>query len=152
MNRTMRVRHLAVTALLAALWLGGPAWAQSPPPETESAEPAPAMVQRLDKQIAALYRRLHITPAQQAPWDGFVQVLRENAAHAGDSAKARAEAGGKTAVEHLMALAAAARSRANDVERLVPAFEALYAAMSPEQRQLADAAMQEFVRRGAGRL
>jgi hypothetical protein len=49
-----------------------------------------------------------------------------------------------SAVDDLRSNAGIAEARAQDMRRLVPAFETLYDAMPPEQRRLADAAFKEF--------
>lgn len=144
----------ALMALLAAAAMAGPATAQTEPaaePGTtaeQPAQPGPTPA-RVEKQIGDLHRRLHITAAQQPEWDAFAAVMRANAMHTIEMAKALVDAGSKTAVDEMKALAANAQARAADVQRLVPPFEALYATMSPDQRKLADTAMRDFVQRGA---
>lgn len=121
--------------------------------ETEAAKPHPQTPQgrqiasRVEKHIADLHQRLRITPAQEEQWRLFAQIMRENAAHS-DQIKARAEAANHNAVDDLRGYAEIARTHAEDIARLVPAFSALYAAMSAEQRKAADNAFHEFERRG----
>ncbi len=153
----MSLRISLLSAALALPLLGGAAAAQSEPPPAAPEAGGPAAggpaaggmaAGRVDNQVADMHRRLRITPAQQPQWEAFVRVLHENAAHAGQLAKARAEAGSKTAVDALRAVAAAAQARAEDAQRLVPVFEALYAAMTPDQQKIADGAIRDFLQRG----
>ncbi len=157
--------RIVALAWLAGSLCGQPVMAQSNAPATAPASasdtgeagpatPSQPMAGRVAKQIADLHKRLHITPAQQPQWDAFAAIMRDNAAHSDQAAKARDEAMARSAVEELRALATAAEARAQDVQRLVPVFEALYGAMTPEQQKMADAAMHAFARRtprGIGR-
>jgi hypothetical protein len=102
----------------------------------------------VERHIAELQRRLKITPAQQPQWDAFAAVMRDNAIHSDRLYKARAEAANVTALEDLRTYASIAQAHADDVQRLVPAFEALYQTLTPEQQRTADAAFREFEKRG----
>ena len=105
------------------------------------------MAARIEKQITALQRRLRISPAQMAQWDGFVKIMRDNAARADAARVARVQQGPVNAVLQLRAYAAALQARADDMQRLLPAFEALYEALSPDQQKIADTTFTEFQRR-----
>ena len=102
----------------------------------------------VEQHIVELHRRLRITPAQQAPWEAFAQILRDNAAHSAELRRTRAETGSTTALDDLRAYTAMARAHAEDVQRLLAAFQALYEAMSPGQQKIADSAFKEFEQRG----
>lgn len=112
---------------------------------------APA-VPRVERQIASLQRRLRITPAQQPQWDAFTGVMRDNARRQEAAAAARAARPlTLTAPDDLRAHAAAAQAQADGMARLVPAFDALYAALSPDQRAAADQVFQQFERQALRR-
>lgn len=99
---------------------------------------------RVDQHLADLHRRLRITPAEQRQWDLFAQTVRENAVRMDQLFAARAGAATLNAVEDLRSYAGIAEAHAQDMQRLLPMFEALYGAMSADQRKLADTAFKEF--------
>jgi hypothetical protein len=163
---------MTATALLLTAGIGGaPAWAQSSPPATPTAPavttpaptaPAPgapaqtAQGRRAEAQaekwIADLHSRLRITAAEQPQWDALAQVMRENAMHTdqvfsqelGNPAKA-------TALDDMRAYATITEAHAEDIQKLLPAFEALYNAMSPEQKQTADNVFRQYARQSQSR-
>jgi hypothetical protein len=134
------------TAWLLLILAAGPALAQTDAPATPPAQAGPSRraLTRLEHTIADLHRRLHITAAEQPQWDVFTQILRDNAEHMDALYEARSTAETMSAVDDLRSNAGIAEARAQDMRRLVPAFETLYDAMPPEQRRLADAAFKEF--------
>ncbi len=132
-------------ARLLALLLVGFApirgWAQPAPDARTSAEARLGM-QRLEAHIADLKRRLGITPAQQPQWRAFTSIMRENAQH--QEALHAGAAAAASAPDTLRAYAAKVQGHATDLERMIPAFDALYATMSPDQRAAADRVFQQF--------
>jgi hypothetical protein len=99
-----------------------------PPPDVETS-------------IASLHQRLQITPAQEAPFSAVANVLRANA---------RAEAtaphqppANASAVDELRAEIQYDEVELAGLKRLLPALEALYASLSPTQRQAADATFRQ---------
>lgn len=111
---------------------------------------APA-VPRVERQIASLQRRLRITPAQQPQWDAFTGVMRDNGRRQEAAAARAARPLTLTAPDDLRAHAAATRAQADGMARLVPAFDALYAALSPDQRAAADQVFRQFERQALRR-
>ena len=109
-------------------------------------------MERVEQHINDLHKRLAITPAQQTQWASFAEVMRQNARRMEASyADRQGRTATTTAVEDLRAYAAMERARAEDVERLVPAFDTLYQAMSPEQRASADKTFHDFQRGPRGK-
>ena len=99
------------------------------------AQPA-APPQNVEANIASLHQRLQITPAQEAPFNAVANVLRQNAraeASAPQSPPANA-----SAVDHLRAEIQYDEMELAGMKRFLPALEALYATLSPTQRQTAD--------------
>jgi protein CpxP len=148
-------------ALLAVIsLLGGSALAQGTTPADPSNAPtSPARSERnsperggmvqVERRIAGLQRRLKITPEQQPQWDAFTAVMRQNAAHMEALQRDRADkVTTMTASEDMRSYAEVARAHADDLQRLVPAFDTLYAAMTPEQKATADRTFHEFQGRG----
>ncbi len=147
------MRHIAVSL---ATWTAVAFLTGAPPAVGQTrADPqavqAPA-VPRVERQIASLQRRLRITPVQQPQWDAFAGTMRENARQQEAAAAARASRPlTLTAPDNLRAHASAAQVQADAMARLVPAFDALYAALSPDQRAAADQVFQQFERQALRR-
>lgn len=167
------LRAVAASAALgAALLLAGQGFAADttstqPTPATQAApatapgtQPAQAAPKRkmshedrVEARLKQLHDQLQITAAQQAQWDAYAGVMRDNAAdldrntrQMDELIKARAEKRTMNAVDDLKAYEAvvdahAARTQqyADGLKKLVPAFEALYASMSDSQKKIADA-------------
>lgn len=142
--------HLAPGALILLL-LSQPASAQSTEPAPAPAGAAtPSMsdkraTDRLEQHIKDLHGRLAITPAQQPQWDAFTAIMRQNAQAMENNHRERlAHPSGPTALDKMRTYAALSRLHADNVGRLLPAFEALYNAMSPEQRATTDKTFQDL--------
>ncbi len=107
-------------------------------------------VSGIDEMIAHLHESFHITPAQEPSWDRVAGVMRANAAELTRLAKARVEnAATMTAVDDLKSYAHISEVHAQGTQRLIPAFQALYDSMSPEQKQEADREFREHYRHPA---
>lgn len=104
--------------------------------------------ERVEARLAYFKTALKITDAQQAQWDAFADVVRKHAKGADERIKARhaqmaqhAEGKRPTAIEQLerrQERLATASARLNE---LLAAGKPLYAALSPEQQQIADKAL-----------
>ena len=93
----------------------------------------------VERRIADLHSRLHITPQQSQQWDQFAQVMRDNAHEMDQIYQARAEKlGSMTAVDNMQSYAQIEQQRAQDVQKLVPAFQTLYVSLSDQQKKAAD--------------
>ena len=150
-NRTARSLLLLAVVTLA----GGQVVAQNSTPADPPSGPAQAArperggMAQVERHIAGLQRRLKITPAQQPQWDAFTAIMRQNATHIEALQRDRADkVPTMTAPEDMRSYADVARIHAEDLQRLVPAFDALYAAMTPEQKAVADRTFHEFQGRG----
>jgi hypothetical protein len=92
-----------------------------------------------ERRIADLHSRLHITAEQTQQWDQFAQVMRQNATELEQTNRQRAEKlGSMSAVDNVQSFAQLEQQRATDMQRVVPALQALYAALSDQQKALAD--------------
>ncbi len=152
----MRIAVMVLAGALAAPALLSPAVAQTAPPAAAAIAPADAngrrAMGRVEQHITDLHKRMGITPAQQAQWNVFADIMRQNARRMEASYTDRqARAGSMTAVDDLKAYASMERARADDVERLIPAFDSLYQSMSTEQRAAADKTFHEFQRGPRGK-
>jgi len=131
--------RFATSALLACPMIAGPqiAAAGMPPEVLLAQAQPPAQPQNLEANIASLHQRLQITPAQETQFNAVANVMRQNAraeASAPQSPPANA-----SAVDHLRAEIQYDEVELAGMKRLLPALEALYATLSPAQRQTADA-------------
>lgn len=146
LNRMPRVLASLATAMLLSV----PASAQDAAPSApaQAARPERGAVQ-VEGRIAGLQRRLKITPDEQPQWDAFTTVMRQNAAHIETLQRERAaKVAAMNASEDMRSYAEVARAHADDLQRLATAFDALYAAMAPEQKAVADRTFHEFQGRG----
>jgi periplasmic protein CpxP/Spy len=98
--------------------------------------------QLVDGRIAFLKTELKITPGQEAQWQEVAAAMRQNA-EALDQAitGARGHQGGMNAVERIEIRGQFAKVQADNDARLLVAFKPLYASLSPEQQQVANALM-----------
>jgi periplasmic protein CpxP/Spy len=142
----------AILASTAILGLGGfAAQAASPPPGAPAAIAvrAPAtghdLAGRVEQRIVELRASLKITPAQLPQWDRFTAVMRENVQGMDQAFQHRVVGMEKmNAADNMRSYAAMSMEHAQGMQRLVPAFDALYMTMSDEQKRVAD---EEFVDR-----
>ena len=80
------------------------------------------------RRITDLHSRLHITAEQKPQWDQFTQVMRDNAKEMDEAYQQRAEKmGTMSAVDNMQSFAQIEQQRAQEMEKLVPAFQTLYA-------------------------
>ncbi len=97
------------------------------------------MAQMAEQRIADLHKRLHITAQQQSQWDQFAQMMRDNAKDLDQAYQQRAASFDKmNAVENMQSYAQIEQTRAQDMQKLVPAFQTLYTSLSDAQKQQAD--------------
>jgi protein CpxP len=140
-----------VLALLAglvipAVSLPAGAFAQTPSAApTATAKPAataskaPSAADRVEQHITQLHTQLHITPAQQAQWDQFAQVMRDNAKGVDALVDQRgASLASMTAAENMQSYSQIAQQHAQDMQKLSTAFQTLYSSLSDEQKKNAD--------------
>jgi periplasmic protein CpxP/Spy len=104
-----------------------------------SRAPGETMEQMAERRVADLHTRLHITAAEQTQWDQFAQMMLDNAKDLDQAYQQRAAGFDKlNAVENMQSYAQIEQTRAQDLQKLVPAFQALYASLSDQQKQDAD--------------
>jgi hypothetical protein len=97
-------------------------------------------IKRVEAQIKRLHSELKITSAQSSQWDTVAEAMRDQAAEMEElEQKRQANRASMTAIDDLKSYQAIAEAHAKEMDKLVPAFEALYDKMSPEQQKTADA-------------
>jgi len=148
--------HLATLAVAAVLALPGAAAAQSQAPasaspgmEKPAAAPASPLAghpvggktaeERVEQRIKELYSQLRISPAERPQWDQFAQVMRDNARDMDRVYDQHTEQfRSMTALQNMQSYEQLATQHAQNLQKLVPAFQDLYNAMPDQQKQLAD--------------
>jgi hypothetical protein len=95
--------------------------------------------QRVEERITWLHTQLKITPEQEPQWTTFADVMRSNGQTMGALYKQRMETENtRNALDDMKQYAQIAQAHAEDMQKLVTAFEPLYTSLSPEQKKLAD--------------
>jgi protein CpxP len=123
---------------------------------TSPATTAPAQMaarnDRVESRIRELHNKLHITAAQQIPWDNMVEVMRDNAKTMIDLQKQRTEdAKSMTAVDAVKSYALVIKAHEAGMSKFVPAFQALYDSMSNAQKAIADSMFQNRITTAAAK-
>ncbi|MGH7098920.1 MAG: Spy/CpxP family protein refolding chaperone [Stellaceae bacterium] len=121
-------------------------------PQNEAAAPGPrsgsAALQRINRRIAGLRAKLHITTAEEPQWHQFAEVMRDNARQiAPQFAEREKNFRSMNAVENMKSYAGIAERHAKNMESLVPAFEDLYNSLSAEQKHVADQLWRSYAER-----
>ena len=142
------IRKAAIPAALSLALLAGTAMAQSTAPASAaSSSAAPAakkshMQRRMDEveqQITDLHDELGITDAESTQWDAYTQVMRDNAKRTGEALRDRHKSmETMNADESMKSYAQLVQLNADNMQKLSTAFSALYAVLSPQQKQTAD--------------
>jgi phage protein D len=104
-------------------------------------------VEYTEAQIKQLQGALKITEAQQTLWDNLTQVMRENAKDMDaltDSFKKERAESTKTmnAVEHMKFHGQITAAHSEQLEKLIPPFEAFYDSLSDEQKKITNTIFQ----------
>ena len=161
-------RSLAAAAILGALLLASPMHAAGADPAavaskpallaqanpaptqqgTAAAKPRHSMTDRVEARIKSLHDRLAITSAQEPQWNAVAQVMRDNAQQMEGAIRQRQQAKGMSAIDDLKAYQGIAEAHAQGLQKLVPAFQALYDTMSDEQKKNADTIFGQSRHRG----
>jgi periplasmic protein CpxP/Spy len=99
---------------------------------------------QVEQHIADMHATLHITPAEETPWDQFAQVMLDNAQQTRELVSQNAAAlPTRNAAQIMQSNNGLAQQHPQDVQTLTDSFDTLYAALSPEQKQEADAMSRE---------
>jgi hypothetical protein len=139
--RLIKTSYITLAMLAGVLVLPAGGWAQSAAETAKEATPAavPSRRESVEQRIADLHETLKITPAQDAIFNAFGQVMLDNAqAMQAIMEKSSEGAATRTAEETLKRYVTVAKAHAENVEKLSVAFDTLYAALSPDQKAVAD--------------
>lgn len=133
----------AFVVIAAALSMSG-AFAQTAAAPAQPASPAmgaPAAQHRqhVEERIAFLHSTLKITPAQEPQWKTFADQMRSNSETMAELFMRRTQSDAtRNALDDMKQYAQIAQTHADDMQKLVTAFEPLYNSLSPEQKTIAD--------------
>jgi hypothetical protein len=141
-----RLTALAVAALLSvpAAALAQSAQTRGPAPSAAApaagkAASASGAAARVEQRIKELRAQLKITPAEETQWQQFAQTMRDNARDMDQALMQRAQQfPSMNAVEDMQSYEQIAEAHVQHLQKLLPAFQNLYTAMSPEQKTGAD--------------
>jgi protein CpxP len=137
-------------AVLASAFMFGGAMAQTPDSPASAHPPTnatPAAMEKADAKrdaavehhITDLHSKLKITSAEESQWQKVAETMRENASELDRAIDKRdASVASATAVDNLNSYAEIAQAHANNVKKLASVFSGLYAAMSDDQKKMAD--------------
>ena len=120
---------------------------------TTQAQPTPDMAaheqraaERGEVRLREMHDRLHITAAQEESWTKVAKIMRDNeAAFRASVGERYRDAKPMSAVDDLKSFQIIADEHSNGLKKLIPAFDTLYGAMTPDQQKRADSV---FAHRG----
>jgi protein CpxP len=153
MSSRHSVLGAAVLAAMAGSFaLSSPSLAADPAPAPAVHKPVePRSLAGVEKHLAALKAKFHITDAQKPQWEAFANVMRDNVKQYDDMAKARADKmASLNAVDDLRSFQQLAQAHADGLKKLADAFQGLYDAMTPEQKKNADSVFHDYGQRQIG--
>ena len=102
-----------------------------------------APADRVEAHIKSLHDQLKITPAQESQWAAVAQAMRDSASNMQTLIQQRMQnAKTMTAVDDLRSYQTIAQAHLDGLNKLVPAFDTLYASMSDAQKKNADTVFQ----------
>jgi type II secretory pathway component PulM len=132
---TIRARGRVFPVVVALSLAGAVAFVQ---PLSARAAEQPAPTASADAQIAWLQKQLHIAAAQMPQWNALAAAMRDNARRIALSRADRAKIHPTDVIDELYADRRETQARLERLERIIPVAEALFAALSKDQRATAD--------------
>lgn len=140
---------VVMVALLSAIFFANanPSFAASGKKKAPAAATRTSAVEYTEAQIKQLEGALNVTEAQKELWNNLTRVMRENAkdmeAFSDARTKERAE-NTKTvnAVERMKFHSKITKTQLDQLEKLIPPFEAFYDSMSDQQKNITDMVFQ----------
>lgn len=111
-------------------------------------------VERVAQQrLTELHNTLGITASEQPAWNQFAETALGNARTLDELYRQRAETlPSMNAVQNMRSFAQIESQKAANVQRALPAFESLYAELTPGQRQAADQTFRNYAYRYGARI
>jgi len=143
------IRRIALPALLSLAIFTTAGFAQQAPASASSSSMSSSSMSKsraqkhadvVEQKIAELHSQLNITDQQSKQWDAFTQTMRDNATKTDGAFRDRAsKLSSMNADDAMKSYAALTQQHAENMQKLSSAFSDLYAVLSPEQKQVADA-------------
>jgi hypothetical protein len=147
------IRNATVPLLFALAVIAAPAWAQDSTAPASSSTSATSMSHAqkraaraqkradiVEQRISDLHDKLMITDAQSKQWDAFAQTMRDNARTTSRRFHDRSsKLSTMSADDSMKSYADLAQEHADNMKKLSSAMSDLYAVLSPEQKETADA-------------
>ncbi len=143
------IRRIALPALLSLAIVTTAGFAQQAPASASSSSMSSSSMSKsraqkhadvVEQKIAELHSQLNITDQQSKQWDAFTQTMRDNATKTDGAFRDRAsKLSSMNADDAMKSYAALTQQHAENMQKLSSAFSDLYAVLSPEQKQVADA-------------
>ena len=131
---------VVMVAFLSTIFLASanPSFAASSKKKS-SAVARTSAVDRTEAEIKQLQGTLKITETQEELWNNLINVMRENAKEM-DAFRNERAANIKTmnAVEHMKFHSQTTKAYLDQMEKLIPPFEAFYESMSDQQKNITD--------------
>ena len=127
----LAVASLMITAIAPAAWAQG-----KPAPGVADQEKAGKhSADWIESRITALHDKLHITSVQEKAWNDVAQQMRDNTKEMkGLIDNWNSVAGKLDALDSLKKHAEMVEAHSKALQKLIPAFEALFNQMSEEQK------------------
>jgi periplasmic protein CpxP/Spy len=94
--------------------------------------------QQVEQQLKSLHDKLKITPDQQSLWDAFAEARRSGADRDASLIQESGAAGQENALQMMQQFAKVTQSYAENAQTILPHFEALYNALTADQKKTAD--------------
>jgi hypothetical protein len=105
------------------------------------------------QHLTELRNILGITASEQPAWNQFAETALGNARTLDQLYRQRAETlPSMNAVQNMRSFAQIESQKASNVQRALPAFESLYAELTPGQRQAADQVLRNYAYRYGARI
>jgi hypothetical protein len=160
---TLLAGGLAAAPAIAQSYGNNPGYSNSQAPHSGSQAPAMAgttqsgtswSIENMARQrLSELYDTLRITPQQQPAWNRFAQTSMQNATTLDQLYRQRAGSlQSMNAVQNMETFARIQQQQAQDMQRVLPEFQALYAQLSPQQQQAADQMFRNYSQRAQSRV
>ena len=127
-------------AAITAAMMNGPAPRHRALPLLLAQAPPPAP--NIEANIAQFHQRLQITPAQEPRFEALANVMRQNARMVPNAPPPA----NQDPIQSLRFAIQTGEQELAGLKRMLPALQALYASLSPAQRQIAD----QVFRQGPG--
>ena len=131
------VRSAGLVLALAGLLVAG-SLARAADPAQNLEQSYAAHEVRLDTRMSEFHQELQITMTQEALWKTYASAVRHNLQDAHDQTVLEIQHAPATAPDHFEHLLALKREQLNSLRQIASSFNALYVALSPVQKRVAD--------------